>query len=202
MEVGQDASAVVAAAQGLGPATPAGRAADDGDAGAQVVPGLAVAEAAKSLSAPSAPLSTETLETTLAAQAADEAPAAAGGDAAPGRSGETPAAAARALIADDPGLAELPFGQVVSALARGLDPAPSGDGGDGSDAAALDDVPGTEPIGGVAADDGGVAGDESGTPDAGEQDGAAASQAAIEVGETLAEQLLETLFGNDDDATA
>ena len=39
----------------------------------------------------------------------------------PGRSGETPAARARALIAEHPELAEQPFGQIVSRLARGLE---------------------------------------------------------------------------------
>jgi hypothetical protein len=44
----------------------------------------------------------------------------------PGRSGETPAARARALLAENPELADRPFGQVVSRLARGLEvPLPS-----------------------------------------------------------------------------
>ena len=85
--------------------------------------GHSVSEVAGPTRQPTPPLSASSLSTALEAQSdAAEQPSepAVGVTPGRGRSAETPAARARALVASDPTLAERPFGQIVSAIARGI----------------------------------------------------------------------------------
>lgn len=162
-------------------------AAEDGESVGPAVSGAATAKAA-----PTAPLSQSNLGAAIGAQsdAGDES----GAVIAPGRSGETPAARARALIAENPDLADRPFGHIVSALARGLEvdldtPDPAGtDGEEGASAVAAvtddeegeeggaavtpvtDDEAGEETSGAVGETTDGPAGSDAG-PSAGADDG-------------------------------
>ena len=119
-----------------------------------------LAGAAKVTATPTAPLSQTNLAAALGAQSdagVESGGASAAAVAAPGRSGETPAARARALIAENPGLADRPFGHIVFALARGLevdlgtpDPAATdGEEGAAAVAAVTDDEAGEETSGAV-----------------------------------------------------
>jgi hypothetical protein len=88
---------------------------DDGDDAGSATP---IVKKAKGR--PTAPLAPSNLAAAVDAQSASGETAAAA-PLARGRSGETPAARARALVAEHPELADRPFGQIVSALARGLE---------------------------------------------------------------------------------
>jgi len=122
------------------------------------------------------PLSSESLGAAIAVQSDDEVETAA----ARGRSGETPAARARALIESDPSLAERPFGQIVSALARGGELAPALEDGD----------PGPEAEGGAGE-----------SPDLAEGPDLAPPPPEGTVDEALAE-VLEEMVGDEEDAGA
>jgi len=82
----------------------------------------------------------------------------------PGKSMESAAHKARAIIAENPHLANMPFGQVVSQLNHGtLDltpPAAPGDGGEAGNAAAVADTAGG--LAGIPAADGEAAGEAEG----------------------------------------
>lgn len=121
-----------------------------------------VSEVAKSMHGQTAPLSSESLGAAIAAQSEQGVATVADH----GRSGESPAAQARALIEADPGLAERPFGQIVSALARGLEVAPASGGGVDPAPLAGDDG-GSEPVVAVGSD-----GDETPVGDPEPDDGA------------------------------
>jgi hypothetical protein len=204
-----------------------GSAADGAEEGENA--GSAAAGAATAKATPTAPLSQTNMAATIGAQsdAGDESSAAAVG--APGRSGETPAARARALIAENPGLADRPFGHIVSALARGLEvdlglPDPVGtDGEEGTAAVAavVDDEAGEETsdivgetaesdVGPSAGADDGDASDVASTGDgeASTESGAVAPEDAgilplpdvdLTVAESLEEQLLDLLDGDEEE---
>ncbi len=208
MHVG-DTPAVVAEAKALRPQPGA----QNGSPYQDGPPKGGVSGVAKTMHPHTAPLSSATLGATIAAQAEGdgEIEGAGGATAAPGRSGETPAARARALLESDPSLAARPFGQIVSALARGLEVAPA-------DADADDGENSPEP---VAGDDGGsdqatavtTDGDETpvGDPEpdggAGESPGLAESPDLVApppelaVEEALAE-VLEEMLEDEEDAGA
>ncbi len=197
MHVG-NTPAVVAEAQALRPQPGAqkGSPHQDGPHGS-ASSGGGVSGLAKTMHPHSAPLASETLGATIAAQAdgGDEIEGAGAGETgAAGRSGETPAARARALLESDPSLAERPFGHIVSALARGLEVG-------AADAQALDGEPSPEPEAAAEADpEQAVAeGDEAADSDPGIEDqGLEAAVPELAADAALA-QALEEMLEEDDE---
>jgi hypothetical protein len=118
MEIGHGTLPPVAAGHGhrleSSTATPAA-VEDDGDTADTATP-----NANKGKGRPTVPLAPSNLAAAVDAQSAS-AETAAASPLARGRSADTPAARARALIAEHPELADRPFGRIVSALARGLE---------------------------------------------------------------------------------
>lgn len=187
MHVG-NTPAVVAEAQALRPQPGAQK----GSPHLEGPPQGGVSGLAKTMHPHSAPLASETLGATIAAQAdgGDEIEGAGAGETgAAGRSGETPAARARALLESDPSLAERPFGHIVSALARGLEVG-------AADAQALDGEPSPEPEAAAEADpEQAVAeGDEAADSDPGIEDqGLEAAVPELAADAALAQGLEEML---------
>ncbi len=204
MHVG-DAPAVVAEAKALRP-QPGAR---EGNPHQDGAPQGGVSGVAKTMHPHTLPLSSETLGATIAVQAdgGDEIEGEGATAAAPGRSGETPAARARALLESDPSLAARPFGQIVSALARGLEvgaadadqnslePEAGDDGG--SDQATAVATDGDEvPVGDPEPD-----GDAGESPGLAESPDLVAPPPELAVEEALAE-VLEEMLEDEEDAGA
>ncbi len=201
MHVG-DTAAVVAEAKALRPQPGAQKGSPHQEgAHGSASSGGGVSALAKTMHPHSAPLSSETLGATIAAQAdgGDEIEGEGATAAAPGRSGETPAARARALLESDPSLAARPFGHIVSALARGLEIAPAG-GGENSPEPEAGDDGGSDQAAAVATDgDEAPVGDPEPDGGAGESPGLAESPDLVApppelaAEEALAEALEEML---------
>ena len=199
MHVG-NTPAVVAEAQALRPQPGAqkGSPHQDGPHGS-ASSGGGVSGLAKTMHPHSAPLASETLGATIAAQAdgGEEIEGEGAGEtgAARGRSGETPAARARALLESDPSLAERPFGHIVSALARGLEVG-------AADAEALDGEQSPEPEAAAEADpEQAIAeGDEAADGELGIEDqGLEAPIPELAADDALAQALEEMLEAEDED---
>lgn len=157
------------------------------------------AKAAKGLE-PSTALSGETAVTTQMLSSDEPDAAAVELPAGPGKSGSSPAMQARAYLAANPDHSGVRFGQIVSSIARGIDPGAPDDGAADGEEPVVDAATGDDPATAPVVDDPQIeaapAGDETTDPLA-----ALDPDAALVTDTTVAESLIDILDETSGDNT-